>query len=165
MWSPTAALPNPGFQPGGIPLQRDHVPAFHARFGNLLQRPSRFGMNPGMDRKGVCLFNRLEPGGPGSLPSRGSHRSVRADFPHTAPRFTDSLGKPCGERFVGVVADSAGCRQSETTTVAPTTQCGSAISRRTFRSTKRPQGAKHNGLEKAVALRAHFGWMGWVMWV
>ena len=40
-------------------------------------------------------------GGPGSLPPRGSHRSVRAQFGHTAPQVTASLrGRPSGQLAV-----------------------------------------------------------------
>ena len=43
--------------------------------------------------EGSCLTHVKagSPGGPGWFPTSGSHRSVRAGLPHTAPRFMDSL--------------------------------------------------------------------------
>ena len=57
-------------------------------------------VDPGLARK-------VRSGSPGQLPTRGSHRSGRAAFPHPAPRISASLrhGKYCEPR-AGAAGDN-----------------------------------------------------------
>jgi len=71
------------------------------------------GVGPEFSHFGVMAFDRSvsagtgRSGSPGQLPTRGSHRSGRAAFPHPAPRISASLrhGKYCEPR-AGAAGDN-----------------------------------------------------------
>ena len=67
-----------------LPLVRDGVDFVDG----VIQTGSLTGR---IGRRPPDHVNGRSPGGPGWFPTSGSHRSVRARLPHTAPRFMDSL--------------------------------------------------------------------------